>query len=103
MGQCRCNLKEKLECSKERFNIKYPEAVADKRFVESLKSRSEEIFFVLSERLALSMERTHQDLDRIDEEKKKTRGLFSKNVLLLIMISFRLECDLTTDVNVSLL
>ena len=49
------------------------------------------------------MERTHQDLDRIDEEKKKTRGLFSKDLLLLIMISFRLECDLTTDVNVSLL
>ena len=78
MGQCRCNLKEKLECSKERFNIKYPEAVADKRFVESLKSRSEEIFFVLSERLALSMERTHQDLDRIDEGKKKLGACFQK-------------------------
>ena len=47
----------------------------------------------------MSMERIHQDLDRIDEKKKKkkTRGLFSRNLPLLI--SFRLECDLTTKDN----
>ena len=48
VGLCGCNLKEKLDVfTMERIDIRYAlaEVARDKRFVESLQWRSEEIFF----------------------------------------------------------
>ena len=82
--------------TKERFDIKCSsaEAVTDKRFVESLKWRSEEIIFVQKALGGLHCQCNayHQELERIDEVNHAFRNWY-----------YSLECDLTTDVNVFLL
>ena len=111
MGLCGCNLKEKLEPSKGTYKETtwhqigtLAEATTDKtdkRFLELLKWRSEEVFFVQKELGGLHCEwdAYHQALDSIDEWNTYQRHEFEKTFRCCYHLL--LEGDLTSNFNVS--